>query len=312
MVHRTQSKVVVVGIGNVGATLAYTLAIKGGIQELVLIDINEQKARGDMLDINHGLPLLHPIQIKVGDYSDCKDADIIVLTAGANQKPGETRIDLLNKNASIFKTMIHEITKHTTTAILLVATNPVDVLTYYTWKESGYPKEKVIGSGTVLDSARFRYLLSQKLDVDPRSVHAHIIGEHGDSELAVWSLANVGGVTLEHWTQQILTAEEKQDIYEKTRDAAYEIIQAKGATYYAIAVALDRIVRAILGNENAVLSVSSYIEDYYDVEDVFMGIPSIINRDGVKQVISLPLNEEEQKAFQASAKKIKDINRQLP
>jgi len=296
-----RSRIVVIGVGAVGATTAYTLLLRRRVDELVLIDANKKKAIGDALDMNHGMPFLGNTKVWPGDYEDCAEADIIIITAGAAQKPGETRIDLLKRNVSIFESITDEVLKYNTDGIILIASNPVDVMSYFTWKKSGWPVQRVIGSGTLLDSARFRYLISEKLQIDPRSVHAHIIGEHGDSELPLWSLANIAG------TDIILSEEDKQNIFAHTRDAAYEIIEAKGATYYAIALALDRICTAILRNEAAVLNVSTYLEHYHGVSDVFLGVPCIIDRTGVREVLKLNINDEEKKLLYKSADKLKGI-----
>ena len=239
-------KLVMIGTGAVGSTTAYTLLLRNRVDELVLIDANHAKAAGDALDMNHGMPFVGGAKLWAGTYADCVGADIIIITAGAAQKPGESRTDLLQRNADIFDSIIKQILPYNQDAILLIATNPVDIMSYVALKKSGWPVHRVIGSGTLLDSARFRYLLGKELKIDPRSVHAHIIGEHGDSELPVWSLANVAGVDLE------LADDTKQNIFTNTRDAAYEIIEAKGSTYYAIALAIDRIVTAIFDDEGAV------------------------------------------------------------
>lgn len=296
-----RSRIVVIGVGAVGATTAYTLLLRRRVDELVLIDANKKKAIGDALDMNHGMPFLGNTKVWAGDYEDCAEADIIIITAGAAQKPGETRIDLLKRNVSIFESITDEVLKYNKDGIILIASNPVDVMSYFTWKKSGWPVQRIIGSGTLLDSARFRYLIGEKLNIDPRSVHAHIIGEHGDSELPLWSLANIAG------TDMVLTEEDKQNIFAHTRDAAYEIIEAKGATYYAIALALDRICTAILRNEAAVLNVSTCLNDYHGVSDVFLGVPCIVDRTGVREVLKLNINEEEKQLLHKSANKLKGI-----
>jgi len=296
-----KKKVVIIGAGAVGSTTAYTLLLRNRMDELVLIDANHDKAVGDALDMNHGMPYLGGAKVWAGTYEDCKDADIIIITAGAAQKPGETRVDLLKRNVAIFDSIITEVMKYNDSAILLIATNPVDVMSYFSWKKSGWPAERVIGSGTLLDSARFRYLIGKELKLDPRSVHAHIIGEHGDSELPVWSLANMAGIDLE------LDEEKKDEIFTNTRDAAYQIIQAKGATYYAIAIALDRICTAILDDEGAVLNVSTLLNGYRNVSDVYLGVPCVVDRTGVRQVLQLTLTPEEQTLFEASANKLKGL-----
>jgi L-lactate dehydrogenase len=217
------------------------------------------------------------------------------------QKPGESRVDLLKRNVSIFETITNEVLKHNQEGILLIASNPVDIMSYFTWKKSGWPHARVIGSGTLLDTARFRYLIGDKLTIDPRSVHAHIIGEHGDSELPVWSLANLAG------SEIILSEQDKKEIFLNTRDAAYRIIEAKGATYYAIALALDRICTAILKNEAAVLNVSTLLTDYYGISDVYSGVPCIVDRSGVREVLPLTINEEEKEWLRKSGNKLKEL-----
>jgi len=296
-----RSRIVVIGVGAVGATTAYTLLLRRRVDELVLIDANKKKAMGDALDMNHGMPFLGNTKVWAGDYKDCAEADIIIITAGAAQKPGETRIDLLKRNVGIFESITDEVLKYNKEGIILIASNPVDVMSYFTWKKSGWPVQRIIGSGTLLDSARFRYLISEKLNIDARSVHAHIVGEHGDSELPLWSLANIAG------TDIILSEEDKLNIFVHTRDAAYEIIEAKGATYYAIALALDRICTAILRNEAAVLNVSTCLTDYHGVSDVFLGVPCIVDKTGVREVLKLNINEEEKQLLHKSADKLKGI-----
>lgn len=300
-----QSKIVIVGAGMVGATTAYTLFLRGRANELVLIDRNRDKAFGDALDMNHGHAFAGPTQVWAGDYEDCAGAQIIIIAAGSAQRPGETRLDLLNRNASIFEEIILNITRYNQDAILLVATNPVDIMSYVTYVKSGWPVERVIGSGTLLDSARLRYLIGDKMKVDPRSVHAHIVGEHGDSEVPLWSLANFAGSPVR------LTEEEKEEIFVNTRDAAYQIIAAKGSTYYAIALALDRICAAILRNEGAVLNVSTLLDDYHGVSGVYLGVPCIVDRTGVREVVKVDMTEEEKRLFRASGEKIREQIRGL-
>ena len=296
-----KKRIVVIGVGAVGSTTAYTLLLRNRMDELVLIDANKEKALGDALDMNHGLPFLSRTKVWAGDYSDCADADIIIITAGAAQKPGESRIDLLKRNVSIYESITDEVLKYNKDGILLIASNPVDVMSYFTWKKSGWPVNRVIGSGTLLDSARFRYLIGQKLHIDPRSVHAHIIGEHGDSELPLWSLANIAGTDL------TLSDEDKEEVFENTKNAAYQIIKAKGATYYAIALALDRICTAILDNESAVLNVSTLLNNYHGVSDVYLGVPCIVDETGIREVLPLTINEKEKEMLQSSARKLKEI-----
>ncbi|WP_426446307.1 L-lactate dehydrogenase [Paenibacillus sp. S-38] len=295
------TRIAVIGVGAVGSTSVYTLLLRERADELVLIDANHEKAVGDALDMNHGMPFLGRTKVWAGTYEDCRDAEIIVITAGAAQKQGETRIDLLKRNASIFDSILSEVTKVNTHGILLIATNPVDVMSYLSLKKSQWPAHRVIGTGTLLDSARFRYLIGEHLSIDPRSVHAHIIGEHGDSEVPVWSLANVAG------TELGIGEEAKEGIFTNTRDAAYQIISAKGATYYAIALAIDRICTAILRDEGAVLNVSTLLEDYHGVSDVYLGVPCIVDKQGVRSVMKLKLSDEETAGLHRSAKKLRDI-----
>lgn len=296
-----KTRIVVIGVGSVGSTTAYTLLLRGRMEELVLIDANQKKAIGDALDMNHGLPFVGRAKVWAGTYEDCRDADIIIITAGAAQKPGENRIDLLKRNVTIFESITTEVLKYNTDGILLIASNPVDVMSYFTWKRSGWPARRIIGSGTLLDSARFRYLISEELQIDSRSVHAHIIGEHGDSELPVWSLANVAGTAL------TLSAEQKESVFTNTRDAANQIIEAKGSTYYAIALALDRICSAILRNEAAVLNVSTLLTGYHGVSDVYLGVPCILDRHGVRDTLPLTISKKEKELLHTSANKLKDV-----
>jgi L-lactate dehydrogenase len=302
------NRVALIGTGFVGSSYAFALLNQGVTEELVLIDINKEKSEGDAMDLNHGLPFA-PSRTKIwfGDYSDCKDADLVVLTAGANQKPGETRLDLVEKNTAIFKGIVNSIMSSGFDGIILVATNPVDILTYAVWKFSGLPKERVIGSGTILDTARFRYLLGEYFDVDTRNVHAYIIGEHGDTELPVWSHADIAGTTISEWTKnkKDFNQSDLNDIFLNVRDAAYHIINRKGATYYGIAMGLVRVTKAILGNENSVLTVSSYLNGEYGQNDIFVGVPAVVNRNGIREVVELDLNKEEQEKFAHSVSVLK-------
>jgi L-lactate dehydrogenase len=260
------------------------------------------------MDLNHGLPF-SPSRTKIwfGSYKDCGEADLIVITAGANQKPGETRLDLVEKNTRIFKGIVDEIMASGFDGIFLVATNPVDILTYAVWKFSGLPKERVIGSGTILDTARFRFLLGDYFDVDTRNVHAYIIGEHGDTELPVWSHADIAGNTISEWSKnkQDFNQTDLDQLFLNVRDAAYHIIERKGATYYGIAMGLVRLTKAILRNENSVLTVSAYLNGEYGQNDIFIGVPAVVNREGVRQVVELNLNDEEQAKFVNSVNVLK-------
>lgn len=308
------TRVAVVGAGNVGATFAYALLLSGLASEIVLVDANKDKAEGEAMDLNHAMPMGNPARIWAGSYKDIVGSAITVVTAGSAQRPGETRLDLVQRNAAIFKQITASIVENNPDGIILVATNPVDVLTYATWKYSGLPSRCVIGSGTILDTARFRYLLSQAFDVDPRSVHAYIIGEHGDSEVPAWSLTNIAGMKLAdycrvnnmHCQEQML-----DEIFAQTRDAAYHIIQRKGATYYAIASGLVRIVEAILRDQSTVLSVSSLINDYYGINDVYLSLPAIVDRGGVERFIRLDLSPQEVEGLQKSAEVLISTIKQL-
>jgi L-lactate dehydrogenase len=298
------TRVAIVGAGNVGATFAYALLLSKLASEIVLIDANMAKAEGEAMDLNHAIPFSMPGRVWAGTYADTKDAVVTVVTAGSAQKPGETRLDLAARNTAIFKQIIPQIVQHNPDGIIIIATNPVDVLTYASLKISGLPKNQVFGSGTLLDTARFRYLLSQYFAVDPRSVHAFIIGEHGDSEVPVWSLANIAGMRLPMFceaNQQGCTGKDLEEIFTQTRDAAYQVIQRKGSTYYAIATGLLRIVEAIIRDQNTVLSVSGLIEDYYGLSDVCFSLPSIIDRGGLERALRMELDATEIDGLRKSA-----------
>ncbi|MTH53387.1 L-lactate dehydrogenase [Bacillus mangrovi] len=308
------NRVVLIGTGAVGASYAFALMNQGIADELFLIDLNEEKAMGDVMDLNHGKVFApYPTPVVLGSYGDCREADLVVICAGANQKPGETRLDLVEKNTKIFKSITDQVMGSGFDGIFLIATNPVDILTYAVWKYSGLPKERVIGSGTILDTARFRYELGTYFNVAPQNVHAYIIGEHGDSELPVYSAADIGGVpVLKRIARDPEASMEDLDrIFIQVRDAAYEIIKRKGATYYGIAMGLVRITKAILHNENSVLTVSALLEGEYGESDVYIGVPAVINRDGVREVVELDLNEDEKERFAASAEVLRKSIRPL-
>jgi L-lactate dehydrogenase len=307
--RKSTNKVGLIGTGMVGASFAYSLMQRGLANELVLIDMDAARAEGEAMDLNHGLPFVGPMLISAGDYADLADADLIVICAGANQRPGETRLDLLKKNAGVFRNIVPKINAVNQEAILVVATNPVDVLTYITAQLAGPETGRVVGSGTVLDTARFRYLLGTYYGVDPRSVHAYIVGEHGDSEVALWSLANIGGVRLPDFVGangQGYDEAALDRILDQTRNAAYEIIQRKKATYYAIGLGLLAIVEAILRDQHTVLTVASPLTGQYGVTDMAISMPTIIGRRGIEQVLNLPLNPRELVAFQDSAQTLKN------
>jgi len=304
-------KIAIIGAGNVGSTFAFSLMISGLAREIVLIDKNDLLARGECMDLNHGLSLAHPTKIYAAGFEGCKNADIVVITAGENQKPGQTRIDLVNANVLLFKDIIPAITKYAGNAILLVVTNPVDILTYVTLKLSGLPPNRVIGSGTVLDTARLKYMISEYCTVDPSNIHAYIIGEHGDTELPVWSNATIAGMDIESYcstySKKINAKTDLSEIFEKVKNAAYQIIKAKGATNYSIALALVKITRSIVRNENSILPVSTLINDYYGISDVCISIPSHVNINGVEQYLKLELSDTEQDQFKHSANTLKNI-----
>ncbi|SIS58892.1 L-lactate dehydrogenase [Salimicrobium flavidum] len=304
------NRVVLIGAGAVGSSYAFAMLNQSVAEELVIIDLNEDKATGDAMDLNHGKVFApNPTKTWAGTYQDCKDAEIVCISAGANQQPGETRLDLVKKNLTIFKKIVSEVMASGFNGIFIVATNPVDILTYATWKFSGLPKERVIGSGTILDSSRFRYLLGEYFDVTPSNIHANIIGEHGDSELPVWSHATVGGVPILELVErhEEYKVEDLEEIFINVRDAAYHIIEKKGATYYGIAMGLTRMTKAILNNENVILTVSAYLNGEYGTKDVYIGVPAIVNRDGVRNIVEVSLNEKEQQLFDHSASVLKNI-----
>lgn len=300
----------VIGVGFVGATCAFTLATSGLFSEITLVDMNQKKAEGEAADINHGISFVRPCRVRAGGYADLAECGLIIIAAGANQKPGETRVELLGRNQAIMQSIIGEIMAVNHHAILLIVSNPVDVLTYMAQKISGLPAGRVLGSGTVLDTSRLKYLLGQHLGVDMRNVHAFIIGEHGDSELAVWSSANISGVDLADYcriTGKDYSFGAMQRIYENVRDAAYSIIDGKGATYYGIGMAVRRIAEAIVRDEHSVLPVSSLISGHYGVDGLCLGLPSVVGRGGVESVLDIPLSPDELSQLQSSASKLKSL-----
>ena len=308
-----KQKCAIIGCGAVGATIAFALTQKSLFSELVLIDVNHAKAEGEAMDLCHGLPFAHPMKVYAGDYSDISDCCLVIITAGTAQRPDETRLDMVHKNVEIFKGIIPQITKYNTEGILLVVSNPVDILTYCTMKLSGFPRERVIGSGTVLDTARLKYRLGRALCVDSRSIHAFIIGEHGDSELAVWSSATVSGIDLEDFHGLCASCNEVcfDEIYRSVRDSAYEVIERKGATYYGIAMAVTKIVLAIIRDEHSVLPVSSYIDGHYGLSDVCIGVPTIVGSGGVEKVLDIPLSDDEQQNLVNSVNTLKGVIAEL-
>jgi L-lactate dehydrogenase len=294
----------------VGTTFAYSLLIHGLVSQIVIIDINQEKAEGEVMDLNHGMPFAYPAKIWAGDYSDCRDADIVVVAVDKGQKIQQSRLELAEGNFQVLKQIIPSITRYNSEGILLVVTNPLDVMTYVALKLSGFPKNRVIGSGTILDTARLRYLLGEHLQVDPRNVHAYIIGEHGDSEVPVWSLANVAGIRLKDYCpicKVPYSPDDLNDLFLKVKNAGYEIMKRKGRTNYGVALGLTKIVESIIRDENAISTVSCFLEDYHAVSDVCLSVPVILNRTGVKEVIKLPLDDEEITAFQKSAVTVKKV-----
>ena len=302
-------KVAVIGVGMVGATFAYALTIKGLAEELVLIDLDADRASGEAMDLRHGLSFTTPMRIVSGGYELCRDADIVVITAGAAQKPGQTRLELADRNAGIVEQVVESVLACHPDPIFLVATNPVDILTYLVWKKSGFPPARVIGSGTILDSSRFRYRLSTECGLDPRNVHAHVIGEHGDSEVMLWSQVHLAGIPLVDYCQQfpaICRPDQRKSIEDDVRRAAYDIISRKGSTYYAIGLSLTRIIEALIRDQKSVLTVSTLMDDYYGLNDVCLSLPCVIGSGGVEEILRLRLPDDEQEALRRSAKTIRD------
>lgn len=303
-------KAAIIGCGFVGSATAFCLMQSGLFSELVLLDANKEKAEGEAKDIVHGIPFVGQMKIYAGEYDDIMDAAVIIITAGANQKPDETRLDLVHKNVGIYKSIMPEIAKRNYQGILLIVSNPVDILTYTAHKLSGIPENRIIGSGTVLDTARLKYQLGEHLNVDSRSVHTFIIGEHGDSEIAAWSSANVSGIPLNdfcemrgHYKHQ----ESMERIAETVKNSAYEIISKKGATYYGIAMSVKRICEAIVRDEKSILPISRMMHNEYGVNEVVLSMPAIVGADGIETEVPISLSEEEEKLLQKSADTLKNI-----
>ncbi len=307
-----KGKVILVGTGFVGMSMAYSMLNQGGISELVLIDINKEKTVGEEMDLLHGLPYApQKMVIKAGDYADCKDAEVVVITAGVAQTPGQTRLELAEVNTKIMKQITSSIMESGFNGIIVVASNPVDLMAYVVWKVSGLPKNQVIGSGTVLDTARLRYLMADYLEISSKNVHAYIMGEHGDSSFVPWDHAYVGCKKIKDIIKDNNhPIEDLKKIHENVVNAAYEIIEKKKATYYGIGMALNRLVKAIINNENAILTVSTYLENQYGQNDIYIGVPAIINKNGVRELIELNLNEYEQEKLDNSCKIIKEMREQ--
>ena len=307
-------KAVMIGCGFVGSASVFSLMQSGLFSEIVLIDADKTKAEGEAMDISHGIPFGKPMKIYAGDYDDVADAAIVIITAGANQKPNETRLDLVHKNVAIFKQIIPEITKRNFAGIMLVVANPVDILTYVAQKLSGLPENRVIGSGTVLDTARLKYQLGEHLEVDSRSVHAFIIGEHGDSEIAAWSSANVSGIALNDFCEMrghFQHDKATKEIAEKVKNSAYEIIKKKQATYFGVAMAVRRICEVIMRDEKSILPVSNRMHGEYGIEDVVMSFPVILGKDGVETKVPISLNQEEAEKLVKSSVILKEIIKEI-
>ncbi|MEJ5920275.1 MULTISPECIES: L-lactate dehydrogenase [unclassified Corynebacterium] len=303
------NKIVLIGAGDVGVAYAYALVNQGTCDHLAIIDIDEKKTEGNVMDLNHGVVWASSrTKVTSGTYADCEDAAIVVICAGAAQKPGETRLQLVDKNMKIFRSIVGDVMANGFDGIIIVATNPVDILTYATWKFSGLPANRVIGSGTILDTARFRYMLGEYFQVSPMSAHAYIIGEHGDSELPVLSSATVAGVSLARRLEENPELrDELEQIFVRTRDAAYEIIDAKGSTSYGIGMGLARISRAILQNQEVALPVSALLRGEYGHNDIYVGTPAIVNRRGIRRVVELELNDHEREKFDASVAALREV-----
>ncbi len=304
----TKRKIVLVGAGFVGMSFAYSLLNQGGVDELVLIDVNKDKTIGEEMDLSHGLPYApHKMDIKAGDYDECKDANIVVITAGLSQKPGQSRLELAVANAKIMKEITQNVMNNGFKGIFIVASNPVDLMTYVVAEVSGMPKSRVIGSGTVLDTARLRYLIAEYLQVSSKNVHAYILGEHGDSSLVPWEHCYVGcKKMIEIMKDNNHPMEDLKKIHDEVWKAAYEIIEKKKATYYGIGMALNRLVKAIINDENAILTVSTYQNNEYGQEGMYIGVPAILNKDGVKEILELKLNDEDQQKFNHSCEIMKE------
>ncbi|MBD3254893.1 MAG: L-lactate dehydrogenase [Candidatus Lokiarchaeota archaeon] len=305
-------KISIIGCGNVGVRFAYALTIKGIAREIVMVDIDKKRLRGEVMDLSHGAPYTDPVKIIAGDYEDIENSDLVVVTAGKNQEPGESRLDLVKKNINLFRQIIPKIIDIDKDPLLLIVSNPVDILSYASWKLSGKPAHHVIGSGTSLDTARFRYLLSQYCDVNAKNVHAYILGEHGDSEFAVWSGAMVGGTLIKDYC---LMCEKKanniggklNEIFKEVRDSAYKIIESKGETSYGIGLALTRITQAIVNDENTILPVSTLINGFLGIHNIYLSLPCVLNKNGISQILKIELNSEEKTNFKNSADKLRTM-----
>lgn len=307
-------KIVIVGAGSVGTTLAYTLQVIGAATEIVLIDSNHELAEGQVMDMNHGLPFVPPVHIHAGEYPDCKGADVIVIAAGARQKPGETRLDLVDRNAQICKSVMGSIMPYNREALFLVVTNPVDIMTYAVVKHSGLPPHQIIGSGTVLDTARFRYLLGRHCNIDTHNVHGYVIGEHGDSEVLLWSQVRMAGTSLDLFCTHCAygcAPLDKTKITEAVKNSAYHIIEAKGSTNYGVALAAANIVEAVIRDENSALTVSMMLSGEYGINECCLSVPCIVNKKGVSRIVEAELDHTERNNLNESAEVLRNICRRV-
>lgn len=304
-------KGVIIGAGQVGMACAYSLLIQNCLDEMILQDIDTNKVEGEVMDLRHGVPFVESTTIKAGTVADAgKDANIVIMTAGAKQKPGETRLDLVNRNVKIFKQVIGDVAKYCPHAVLLIVSNPVDIMTYVSLKLSGFERSRVLGSGTILDTARFRYILGEKTGIAPRSIHAYIIGEHGDSEVAAWSKVNIAGTSLGSYSENVESTDDSEtftQISQEVKNAAYEIINRKGYTSYAIGLGVTNIVQAVLRDQSRILTVSSYIDDLYGIQDVCLSLPTVVNRQGASRVVKLTLSDTEEEKLRHSAKVLHEV-----
>ncbi|MEJ2250973.1 MAG: L-lactate dehydrogenase [Candidatus Lokiarchaeota archaeon] len=311
--ENSKPKISIIGLGNVGSRFAYAAIIKGLARTIVTVDIHKERMEGDVLDLSHTAPFTEKVDIIAGDYPDIVNSDIVVITAGKNQEPGQTRLDVAKGNVELFKKIIPKINKYAPSAIYLVVSNPVDILSYATYKISGKDYHKIIGSGTTLDTARLRYVLAEHCDLDPKNIHAYILAEHGDTEVPIWSRTLIGGLLFIDYCEQChklnecRREEELNELFEKVRDSAYKIIEKKGETSYGIGLSLVRICQSILNDENHILPVSTYIEDFLGIKDVYFSLPVILNKNGVREFLKLKVNDEEKSKLRESAKRLKKV-----
>jgi L-lactate dehydrogenase len=306
-------KVSIIGCGNVGMRYAYALMIKGLARQIVMIDINKKRTEGEVLDLSHGVPFTSPVEIISGENQDLKDSDLVVITAGKKQKAGQTRLEVAKDNVEMFKQITPEIVRYAPSAIYLIASNPVDIISYAFYKFSNKDPRKIIGSGTVLDSARLRSSIAKHCNIDSRNIHANILGEHGDTEVPIWSKSMIGGLMVDEYCNVCDNIDscnpdsELKNIFEKVRDSAYEIINAKGETSYGIGLSLVRITQAILKDENSILPVSCYVKDNFDIDDVYFSLPAVINKNGIRDILKIDFNSYEKEQLKHSAQTLKNV-----